>query len=169
VLKGLAVFVHCSQCQIEFPPGYDSCPACGSNNVMVGMVTPSGMRVAAHRDSAKRMKLQARNSDDGKTQYEFSVGGIRPTGGHGVRPSVAPHIKMYSDVVWSHDRQQMERRLIHVDSDNDYYKQEWFSLETGERTYFKEGRLSDPEMHGKSAAEAKQAAANRASIKARCT
>jgi hypothetical protein len=58
---------------------------------------------------------------------------------------------MYNDVVWSHDRQQMERRLIHVDSDNDYYKQEWFSLETGERTYFKEGKLSDPDMHGKSA------------------
>jgi hypothetical protein len=58
---------------------------------------------------------------------------------------------MYNDVVWNHDRHRMERRVIHVDSDNDYYKQEWFSLETGERTYFKEGKLSDPDMHGKSA------------------
>jgi hypothetical protein len=58
---------------------------------------------------------------------------------------------MYSDIRWSHDRQQMERREMYVDSENDYYRQEWFSLETGERTYFKEGKLSDPEMHGKSA------------------
>jgi hypothetical protein len=63
---------------------------------------------------------------------------------------------MYNDVVWSHDRQQMERRVIHVDSDNDYYKQEWFSLETGERTYFKAGKLSDPKMHGKSARRGKE-------------
>ena len=58
---------------------------------------------------------------------------------------------MYNDVVWNHDRHRMERRVIHVDSHNDYYKQEWLSLETGERTYFKEGKLSDPDMHGKSA------------------
>lgn len=118
---------------------------------MVGMYTPSGMRVSAHRDAAKRMRLQARHTEDGKTQYEFSVGGGRPPGAGRVRPPFAPHIRMYNDVVWSHDRQQMERRLIHIDSERDYYRQEWFSLETGERTYVKEGKLSDPEMHGKSA------------------
>jgi hypothetical protein len=49
----------------------------------------------------------------------------------------------------------MERRVMQVDRDNDYYKQEWFDLETGERTYLKEGRLSDPDMHGESARKGK--------------
>jgi hypothetical protein len=33
---------------------------------------------------------------------------------------------MYSEIKWSHDRQQMERREMLVDSENDYYRQEWF-------------------------------------------
>jgi hypothetical protein len=41
-----------------------------------------------------------------------------------------------------------------TDSEKDYYRQEWFNLLTGERTYFKEGKLSDPEMHGESARRA---------------
>jgi hypothetical protein len=46
----------------------------------------------------------------------------------------------------------MERREIYVDSENDYYRQEWFSLETGETTWGpKEGKLSDHDMHGQSA------------------
>lgn len=148
------MFVHCSECQTEFAPGHDRCPACGSNNVMVGMYTPSGMRVSAHRDSAKRMRVQARHGKEGKTEYVFSVGSLPRPAGRGRAP-VAPHIRMYNDVVWSHDRNQMERREMLVDSGNDYYKQDWFSLETGERTYFKEGRLSDPDMHGKSARRGK--------------
>jgi hypothetical protein len=44
---------------------------------------------------------------------------------------------------------------MYVDSENDYYRQEWFSLVTGEPTYFKQGKLSDPEMHGKSARRGK--------------
>jgi hypothetical protein len=149
------VIVHCSECQTEFAPGHDKCPACGSNNVMVGMYTPSGMKVSAHRDSAKRMRLQARHTDEGKTQYEVSIGGLMRRDARGIRPKVAPHIKMYNDMVWSHDRQQMERREILVNSDEDFYRQEWFDLKTGERTYFKEGRLSDPDMHGRSARRGK--------------
>ena len=64
---------------------------------------------------------------------------------------MSPHIKVYVDVLWNHDRQRMERRTMHVDVENKYYKQEWFSLETGECVFSKEGKLSDPEMHGKSA------------------
>ena len=71
------MFVHCSKCQTEFRPGLDNCPTCGSNNVMVGMCTPSGMRVSAHQDNARRMRIQGRHTEDGKTQYEFSVGGPR--------------------------------------------------------------------------------------------
>jgi hypothetical protein len=144
------VIVHCAQCQTEVPPPGEKCPACGSEDIMVGMYTPSGMKVSAQRD-AKRMRVQARHGKDGKTEYVFSVGGSHPRQRPASFAPVAPHIKMYNDVIWSHDRQQMERREILVNSDEDYYKQEWFSLETGERTYFKEGRLGDPEMHGKSA------------------
>ena len=39
----------------------------------------------------------------------------------------------------NHDRQRMERRETHIDRDNDYYKQEWFSLENGEVTFVKRG------------------------------
>ena len=65
--------------------------------------------------------------------------------------NVAPHIKMYSDLMWNHDRQRRERREMYTDSANDYYKQEWFSIETGETTWAKEGKLSDPDVHGQSA------------------
>jgi hypothetical protein len=133
--------------------------SCGSADIMVGMYTPSGMKVSAQRD-AKRMRVQARHSNDGKTEYIFSVGGPRPDAVGRGRAPVAPHIRMYNDVVWSHDRNQMERREMLVDSENDYYRQEWFSLEAGERTYFKEGRLSDPDMHGKSARRGKASGDN---------
>ena len=38
-----------------------------------------------------------------------------------------------------------------VDSERDYYLQTWYDLDTGECVYRKEGRLSDPDMHGQSA------------------
>jgi hypothetical protein len=115
------------------------------------MFTPSGMKVSAQQGDA-RIRLQARKHED-RTRYEAAIGSppiplSRP-------PGVAPHLRMYSEIKWSHDRHQMERREMLVDSENDYYRQEWFSLETGERTYFKEGRLSDPDMHGRSARRGK--------------
>jgi hypothetical protein len=75
---------------------------------------------------------------------------------HGEHGVVAPHIEFYSEVKWNHDRQRMERRVMHIDSENDYKKQEWFSLETGERVWWKEGKLSDPGMHGESARRGKK-------------
>jgi hypothetical protein len=144
------VIVHCAQCHTEVHPPGDKCPACGSEDIMVGMYTPSGVKVSAQQ--AARMRLQARKHED-RTRYELAIGAppipmSRPEG-------VAPHLRMYSEIKWSHDRQQMERREMLVDSENDYYRQEWFSLETGEPTYFKEGRLSDPDMHGRSARRGK--------------
>ena len=38
-----------------------------------------------------------------------------------------------------------------VDSERDYYLQTWYDIDTGECVYRKEGRLSDPDMHGQSA------------------
>ena len=40
---------------------------------------------------------------------------------------------------------------MRVDSEREYYRQEWFDLHTGETTWGpKEGKLSDPDMHGES-------------------
>jgi hypothetical protein len=64
---------------------------------------------------------------------------------------VAPYFTVYDDVRWNHDRQRLERRLMRVDREADGYVQEWYDLETGELTYRKEGRLSDPKLHGQSA------------------
>src|SRR5512132_3617223 len=60
----------------------------------------------------------------------LSPGGPPPAAAR--RAPVAPHIQMYNDIRWNHDRQRMERRVMHIDSDNNYYRQEWFDLETGE-------------------------------------
>jgi hypothetical protein len=149
------VIIHCGEweCNAELAPGDERCPKCGSENIMIGTVTPKGTRVSAPRDFP-RMRLQGRHQEGtDRVQYLFTAGGVP---GHGVPKSVrrapsAPHIKVYNDVMWNADRQQVERREMYTDSDRDYYRQEWFSLVTGERTWRKEGRLSDPDMHGQSA------------------
>jgi hypothetical protein len=105
------------------------------------------------------MRLQGRHLEDSpriryKVTIDDSLGltdGIRGQVRHGEPGVSSPHIKMYVDVLWNHDRQRTERRVMHIDSENDYYKQEWFSLETGERVCWKEGKLSDRDMHGVSA------------------
>ena len=124
---------------------------------MVAVRTPEGIGVAIPRDG-QRMRFQARHNDVGTVNYKVSVGdsagltdGVRGQARHGGAGSVAPHIRLYNDVRWNHDRQRMERRIMYTDSDLDYYKQEWFNLDTGELVWSKEGRLSDPDMHGKSA------------------
>ena len=119
---------------------------------MVGIEMPGGGRVSGPRDAAQ-MRLQGRHKEDGRTEYLFWVGGPPPPTAR--RSPVAPHIQVYNEICWNHGRQCMERRVMQVDRDNDYYKQEWFDLETGERTYLKEGRLSDPDMHGESARKGK--------------
>jgi transposase len=52
---------------------------------------------------------------------------------------------------WNHDRQRFERRESRVERGRDHYIQEWTDRITGEVTWRKEGRLSDPGMHGISA------------------
>jgi hypothetical protein len=123
---------------------------------MVGIQTSSGVRVSAPRD-APRIRVQGRKiGGTSRTEYRAVVGGTMPRL-RSDRALSAPHVKLYSEVLWNHDRQRMERREIYVDRENDYYKQEWFSLETGETTWGpKEGKLSDPGMHGKSARRARE-------------
>jgi hypothetical protein len=149
------VIVHCAKCQAVLPPPADQvCPNCGSDQVMVAMETPAGTRISAPRDSA-RMRVQGRRIEgSSRTRYRATVTGPVPVSAPARRPDKsqkAPHIKLYSDVLWNDDRQRMERREMRVDKENDYYRQEWFNLETNETTFVKEGKVSDPDVHGQSA------------------
>lgn len=148
------VIVQCAQCNTTILPGDAVCPICQSaDHIMVGMSTPSGTRVLANRDNAKRLRIQGRRKDDGHMTFRAVLGGpLKAQPPPSSAAGKAPHLKLYSDVLWSYDRQRLERREMHIDSENDYYMQVWYSLETGEITWGpKEGKLSDPDMHGESA------------------
>jgi hypothetical protein len=132
---------------------------------MVGVETAKGTRVSMAQD-AGHMRLKGRHVENSpRVRYTASVtigdsvgltDAVRVQARHGEPGLSSPHIKMYADVLWNHDRQRLERREMTTDSERDYYRQEWFNLQTGERTYFKEGKLSDPDMHGVSARRGKQ-------------
>lgn len=53
--------------------------------------------------------------------------------------------------VWNHDRQQHEDMTLVVERDRDWYEQTWRDEKMGAVTFHKEGRLSDPSVHGESA------------------
>lgn len=76
-------------------------------------------------------------------------GGLRMVG----RPDGGgrPLVRVDVQEVWNHDRARMERRELYIDRENDRYVQEWTDLMTGAVVWRKEGRLSDPMMHGRSA------------------
>jgi hypothetical protein len=144
------VIIHCASCNTVVGPVDDCCERCGARDIMVGMVTPSGVRVSAPRE-APRIRIQGRRlPGSSRVQYEATVGGPIKMPRRDRSPA-APHLKLYSDLLWNHDRQRLERREMLVDSENDYYQQEWFDLATGERTWEKGGSLSDPNNHGRSA------------------
>jgi hypothetical protein len=106
--------------------------------------------------TAERVRVKGRRIEgSGRTEYIGLIGS--PPVPASSRKNVAPHIKIYNDVLWNYDRQRLERRCMETDSQRDYYKQEWFDLGTGETTWGpKEGRLSDPDMHGESARRRRQ-------------
>jgi hypothetical protein len=100
---------------------------------MVAVQTPKGTRFSAARD-ASRVRLQGRRIEGSdRTEYIGMVGSppVPPSS----RQIVAPHIKIYNDILWNFDRQRLERRYMETDSQRDYYKQEWFDLETGKTTW----------------------------------
>ena len=73
--------------------------------------------------------------------------GLKTREGGGVG-EVRPCLEQSTKIRWNGDRQRYERREIVVDRKNDRYRQSWFDCETGERTFHKDGRNSDPTMHG---------------------
>jgi hypothetical protein len=149
------VIVHCAECQAAVLPGRQDCPRCGSADILVGVELASGMRVSFQRDSP-RLRGQVRNHGGGT--YSVTVGdglgltdAVREQLRHGPPGRVKPHVRVYNDIRWNHDRQRMERRLMHTDSERHLYVQEWYRLETGELAWRKDGQLSDPDVHGQSA------------------
>jgi hypothetical protein len=80
--------------------------------------------------------------------------GLKAREGGGVG-EVRPYLEQSTKIRWNGDRQHYERVEIVVDRKNDYYRQSWFDCETRERTFHKEGRNSDPAMHGPSARRGK--------------
>ena len=81
-------------------------------------------------------------------------------GRHGAPGEVKPYLEHKTEIKWNHDRQRNERCDLVVDRENDCYRQSWYHLDTGERVFHKEGRLSDPDMHGKSARRGKPEASS---------
>jgi hypothetical protein len=154
-----AMHVYCAQCRTAFPPAVERCTRCGSDDILIATTLPSGTQVSVPRD-APRMRVQARHGQNQRTQYTVTIDtgpGLTHlrTASHLGTAKVAAHVEFQNDIRWNGARQRMERRVMHIDKERDYYKQEWFSLETGKSTYMKEGKLSDPDMHGKSARRGK--------------
>jgi hypothetical protein len=148
------VIVYCHPCKANLTLADRRCPECGSDNIMIGVTTPDGKRIAAVSRDWPRMIVQGRHAaGTDKTQHSVTAAKSAKTG----RPAqIAPHVRIYNEVKWSHDRQQLERRDMYIDSEQDYYRQTWYSLQTGEITWGpKEGKLSDPDMHGESARRGK--------------
>ncbi|GAA1450240.1 hypothetical protein GCM10009641_82240 [Mycobacterium cookii] len=51
-------------------------------------------------------------------------------------------------IEWNHDRGREERKVIVIDQRSGRYWQRWYSLETGEVTWEKEGSRTDQSIHG---------------------
>jgi hypothetical protein len=119
----------CAVCKTELDSPEPPCPTCG------GMVCEIFADVDTWMFSDVETGLKAREGG--------GVGEVRPC------------LEQSTKIRWNGDRQRYERREIVVDRKNDRYRQSWFDRGTGERTFHKEGRNSDPTMHGKSARRGK--------------
>jgi hypothetical protein len=151
------VIVSCGSCLTELPPAApERCPSCGSIDILVGMYAPNGARISMQRD-APRMRVQGRcNRETGDVMWESIVGPESRPSDLARSLNNAPHIRLYSDILWNNKRNRLERREQVYDNENKYKRQEWFHLETGEQTWIKEGDIDDPELRGESARRGKQ-------------
>lgn len=115
---------ECGDCRAALARDDERCGECGSPNR------------AIYADVDAAVGLEARIN----TQARYGLPG-----------EIKPHRRTYNEIAWSHDRQRMERRIMITDGENDYYLQEWRTLDTDQVTWRKEGKLSDPALHGESA------------------
>jgi hypothetical protein len=99
----------------------EACPECASTD-----------RDVFDDDEARAfegMRLKRRNGQPGETK---------------------PHFEYFDELRWNHDRGRVERRVMVVDREHDWYRQEWLDS-AGRSAFSKEGRLSDKDIHGTSA------------------
>ena len=113
----------CISCGTDLERDQTTCPVCGSKGRTIEASVTATLNVHA---------------------------GLRGKARHGQPGEVRPHSEQRNEVVWRHDRQRWERRIIVIDRENDHYVEEWCDFDTGEVAFRKEGRLSDPNMHGES-------------------
>jgi hypothetical protein len=147
------MIVSCGSCFTELTPANSGkCSKCESTDIVVGMFAPNGARVSGPRD-APRIRIRARRGEDPDvTEWEAIVGPAPRPKGLARYSEQRPYLQMCSDIRWNHDRQSLERRELYIDRENNCYRQEWFSRDTGETTFpAKEGPLDDPNLHGRSA------------------
>jgi hypothetical protein len=112
----------CADCGDELEQDQVKCPACGSSDRL--METP-----------------EIGHGIDVSTRLHKWCGRL------GV---VSPNRKLYSDVVRNPVRRRREYRIMVIDRENYRYLEEWYNLETGKLIWWKEGRLGDPGIYGRS-------------------
>ncbi len=123
------MFVHCAQCQTEFQPGYNHCPACQSDEIMIGIETPGGTRVSAARGGT--LRLSGRGHPDYKQGGQF----------------LRHHVKME----WSPQRQQIEYVERIFNKVEGTYIARYYDPQTGQITFQKEGPITEQSLHGRRA------------------
>jgi hypothetical protein len=128
-----------------------SCSDCGTGLDGEDSNTSPVERVPCPTCGSLARTAQVTNNDSAAA-YD----GFRLKARHGQPGEVKAHLESFDEVRWNADRQRLERRVMRVDRENDYYKQEWFDLQTGRCTFSKEGKLSDPDVHGESARRTKR-------------
>ena len=124
------MIVHCAACNAELPPGADRCIRCGSTDIMIGIYTPSGMRVSMAKGPGNGpLRING-------TKHETVKGTF-----------LRQHLKQE----WSSDRQQMEYVERVFDRAQGVYRETYYDMITGQITFRKEGDIRDQTLHGKRA------------------
>jgi hypothetical protein len=132
----LAVFVHCAICQTEFRPGLDRCPACNSDDIMLGTSTPSGTRISVQRPDPASLTV-------GATVFRL-YGKDDPAYKPG-RQFLRQNIK----VEYSTQRHQLEYVERVFNKAEGTYRERYFDPKTGAVTFEKEGPITDQSLHGR--------------------
>jgi hypothetical protein len=121
--------IHCAVCQTVFPPGLARCPACKSDDIMIGVETPGGTRVSAARGGTVRLRGW------GEPAYK--------DGGQFLRH----HVKLE----WSPQRKRYEYVERIFNKLEGTYTERYHDPDTGEIVFQKHGPITDQSLHGRRA------------------
>jgi hypothetical protein len=121
--------LHCFDCRTSFPPGYDRCQTCGSQNVgvMVDTIESEGFGVIVPV-GLEGMNVKMQNPETGRT---------------------SPFLKQYVRREYSPSRKQEEYVVRVFNRLDDTYVERYYDPGTGEIVFEKRGRRSDQSIHGR--------------------